>query len=400
MSAPLEGIRVIDFTIQAFGPRTSEYLAEMGAEVIKIETPRGGDPLRGVDVLRGVPSYGFNSYFDQIQRGKKSMTLDLHFESARQAMYKLVEDADIFVTNLRLGGLERLGVDYDTLSHMNPRLIYALGTGWGLKGPGRNRGGFEVTGVAGSGMLTSFVERGVRPPVWPPALGDYIAATYLVYGVMLALYHRERSGRGQLVHTSLLGAFMKMAACCVDASLYANQDMYGMSHAQDGALYNIYETKDNRFIQIAVMHDDASWTQFCEAVGIEYLKDDPRFGAYEVRRENSDALVSILDELFLTKTQSEWIECLEQWQFPWAPVRLLTELASDPQVIENDYLVTIDYPGVGEAKVVGVNLDLSETPGTVREQAPELGQHTEEILLELGYTWDDIIAMKEEGAIL
>ena len=400
MSGPLEGIRVIDFTIQAFGPRTSEYLAEMGADVIKIESPRGGEPLRGVDVLRGVPSYGFNSYFDQIQRGKKSLTLDLHFESARQAMYKLVADADIFVTNLRMGGLERLGVDYETLSGLNPRLIYALGTGWGMKGPHRGRGGFEVTGAAGSGMLTSFVEQGVRPPLWPPALGDYIAATLLVYGIMLAMYHRERSGKGQLVHTSLLGAFMKMASCCVDASLYANQDMYGMAHTQEGGLYNMYETKDNRFIQIAVMHDDASWAQFCQAVGIEHLKDDPRFGPYEARRENSAELVSILDELFLSRTYSEWIECLEQWHFPWSPVQVYTELATDPQVVENDYLVTVEYPGVGEAKVVGVNIDLSETPGRVREQAPELGQHTEEILLDLGYTWEDIIAMKEEGAIL
>ncbi len=400
MSGPLEGIRVVDFTIQAFGPRVSEYLAEMGADVIKIESPKGGEPLRGVDVLRGVPTNGFNSYFDQIQRGKKSVTLDLHFESARQAMYKLVERADIFVTNLRMRGLERLGVDYETLSRMNPRLVYALGTGWGMKGPGRDRGGFEVTGAAGSGVLTNFAERGARPPLWPPALGDYIAATYLAYGVMLAMYHRERSGKGQLVHTSLLAAFMKVASCCVDASVYANQDMYGLSHGEDGGLYNIYETKDNRFIQIAVMHDDASWTEFCEAVGIEHLKDDPRFGPYEARRENSTALVSILDELFLTRTQSEWIEILDRYNFPWSPVRLYTELPSDPQVIANDYLVTVDYPGVGKAKVVGVNIDLSETPGMVREQAPELGQHTEEVLLDLGYDWDSIIAMKEEGAIL
>ena len=122
-------------------------------------------------MLRGVPTYGFNSYFDQIQRGKKSMTLDLHFERARQAMYKLVEGADVFVTNLRMRGLERLGVDYETLSRLNPRLVYALGTGWGMKGPGRDRGGFEVTGAAGSGVLTNFAERGARPPLWPPATG-------------------------------------------------------------------------------------------------------------------------------------------------------------------------------------------------------------------------------------
>ena len=402
MSGPLEGIRVIDLTVYAFGPRAAEYLAEMGAEVIKVESPQGGDPLRaetGKD-LRGIIVGPFNSYFEQIQRGKKSIAMDLHYEEARAAMYKLVESSDVFVSNLRMGGLERLGMDYETLSRINPRLIYAIGTGWGLKGPARDRGAFEATGFARSALVTNFVERGARPPLCPPAFGDYCAATMLAYGIMLALYNRERTGEGQMVHASLLGSFMKLISCCIDASLAEKQDMLGLAHERDNPLYSIYQTKDNRWLQIALVQDYRGWNEFCGAVGLEHIMDDPRFGTPEARVANRPELVCIMDELFLTRTLDEWVEILENYQFPWAPIRNFTELESDPQVLANDYLVTLDDTEIGEVKVVGVNVDLSKTPGRVGSKAPELGQHTEEILLELGYEWDDIIAMKETGSIL
>lgn len=400
MVMPLEDIKVLDLTQHAFGPRAAQYLAEMGAEVIKIESPQGGEPLRGVDVIKDVSYAGFNSYYEQVHRGKKSMAMDLHYEKAREVAHKLAADSDVFVTNLRERGLKRLGMDYETLSGINPRLIYALGTGWGMKGPFTNRGAFEVTGAAGSGLLTSFAEPGARPPLWPPALGDYMAATLLVYGIMVALHHRSKTGRGQMVHTSLLGSLMKMVSCSIDASLHAGKDMFAVPHERDGALYAIYQTKDQRWIQFAVLQDYESWAEFCRAGGIEHLTDDARFNTRDARRDNSAALISILDDLFLTKSQSEWIERFKDCQFPWSPVRQFTELASDPQVLENEYLVTLDHPEAGKVQVVGVNVDFSETPGRAEGIAPELGQHTEEILLNLGYDWEQIVAMKEEGAIL
>lgn len=400
MSMPLDGIKVLDLTVYAFGPRAGEYLAEMGAEVIKIESPQGGEPLRGEKNLRGIPVREFNAYFEQVQRGKKSVAIDLHHEKAREAAYKLVEQCDVFVTNLRVDSLRRLGMDYETLSAVNPRLVYAVGTGWGLKGPGRGRGAFESTGFAMSGLVTSFLDPSLRPPLCPPAFGDYAAATMLAYGIMLALFHRERTGEGQMVHTSLLGSFLKLISCCVDCSLVAGENMFGQAHEEENPFYSMYRTKDNRWIQMAVVQDYRDWPVLCEALEIEHLRDDPRYSTVEARRENSGALIAALDEVFLTKTYREWIERLEQYQFPWAPIRNFTELASDPQVVANDYIVAIDDPEVGEVKVVGVNLDLNKTPGAVREKAPELGQHTEEVLLDLGYTWDDIILMKEQGAAL
>jgi len=400
MSMPLEGVRVLDLTVYAFGPRTSEYLAEMGAEVIKIENTETGEPIRWIDSMREVPVGKFKAYFEQTHRGKKSMAMDLHHEAAREAVYKLAEKSDVFVTNLRVGGLRRLGMDYDTLSKINPRLVYAIGTGWGLKGPARDRGAFEATGFAASALVTSLAEPGSRPPLCPPAFGDYTAATLLAYGIMLALFHRERTGEGQMVHASLLGTSMKVISCCIDTCLVAGRDMFGQAHELDGAFYSMYQTKDGRWIQLSVVQDYRSWTEFCQAVGLQGMGDDPRFNSPEARRENNAALIAILDEIFLGKTQSEWIDVLDKYNFPWAPVRHFTELANDPQVLENEYLVTIEDPEAGKVQVVGPALDLSKTPGKVGDKAPELGQHTEEILLELGYAWEEIMAMKEKGAIL
>ncbi|MBE0415212.1 MAG: CoA transferase [Dehalococcoidia bacterium] len=400
MSMPLEGIRVLDLTQFAFGPRTAAYLAEMGAQVIKIENNLSGEPIRWIDSLRQIPIGKFNAYFEQNHRGKKSMAINLRHEKGREVAYKLIENADIFVTNLRMGGLERLGLDYDTLSRINPRLIYALGTGWGLRGPARDRGAFEVTGLASSGLLSGLVEPDAPPPLCPPAMGDYAAATFLAYGIMLALFHRERTGEGQMVHVSLLGSAMTIASCGIDMSLAAGKDMLGASHDSELPLYNLFQTKDKRWIQLAMFQTDPVWPEFCQALDIEHLKDDPRFNSREAIIENKVALNSILNEVFLTKTLSEWTECLDRYDFIWSPVKRYTELTSDPQVLENEYIVSLDDPEVGEIKVVGITVELSKTPGRIGSKAPELGQHTEEILLELGYTWDDIVTMKEQNAII
>ncbi len=400
MRMPLEGIRVLDLTQHAFGPRAAAYLAEMGAEVIKIENAEGGDPARGEDRMKGIPIGRYNAYFEQSNRGKRSIAIDLRNERARQVAHKLVESSDVFVTNLRVAGLERLGMDYATLSRVNPRLIYAIGTGWGLRGPARNRGAFEATGFAACGLASSLVERDYCPPQCPPAAGDYTASTFLAYGIMLALFHRERTGEGQMVHASLLGSLVTVASCCIDICLIAGQDMFGGLRESENAVYNCYQTRDKRWIQVALVQDERTWLEFCEAIDIEHLIDDPRFNTAEARRDNNAALISVFDEVFFTRDQSEWIERLERYDFPWAPVKYFTELASDPQLLENDYIVSLDDPEVGEVKVAGVTVELSKTPGKIASKAPELGQHTEEILLELGYNWDDIAAMKEEGATI
>lgn len=400
MKSPLEGIKILDLTQHAFGPRAVAFLAEMGADVTKIENAAGGDPTRGLENLRGVPVGAFNPYYEQNNRGKRSIALNLRSDRAREVAYRLVEGSDVFVTNMRMAALGRLGMEYETLSKVNPRLIYAIGTGWGLRGPARDRGAFEATGFTGSAFASSFAEPGSRPPLCPPAAGDYMGAVFLAYGIMLALFHRQRTGEGQMVHASLLGSFISLAACCVDVSLAAGEDVFLVPHEADGAFYSIYRTRDNRWVQLALVQDERSWGELCEAVEMEHLRDDPRFNSAEARRENNADLIAILDELFLTRDQSEWVACLQRYNFPWAPVRHFTELASDRQALENGYIVTVDDPQAGEVKVAGVAVELSKTPGKLGTKAPELGQHTEDVLVQLGYTWEDIAAMKEEGAIL
>ena len=397
---PLAGIKVLDMTQHAFGPRASASLAEMGAEVIKIENAAGGDPTRGLEDLRGVPVGSFNPYYEQNNRGKRSIALNLRADRAREVAHKLVEGSDVFVTNIRLAALERLGMDYETLSRINPGLIYTVGTGWGLRGPARDRGAFEAAGFTGSAFASSFAEPGSRPPLCPPAAGDYMGSMFLAYGTMLALFHRQRTGEGQMVHASLFGSFISLAACCVDVSLAAGEDIFLVPHEEDGAFYSVYKTRDGRWIQLALVRDERSWVELCEVMEMPHLMHDPRFESAEARTENNQALIAILDEAFLTRDQREWVSRLERYNFPWAPVRHFTELGDDRQALENGYIVTLDDPQAGEVKVAGVAVELSKTPGRLGAKAPELGQHTEDILLELGYSWEDIAMMKEEGAIL
>ncbi len=258
----------------------------------------------------------------------------------------------------------------------------------------------RLLGFATCGLASSLVERDYCPPQCPPAAGDYTASTFLAYGIMLALFHRERTDEGQMVHASLLGSLITVASCCIDICLVSGQDIFGWLHESENAIYNCYQTRDKRWIQVALVQDEPTWLEFCQAMGIEHLIDDPRFNTAEARRDNNTALISVFDEVFLTRDQRGWIERLDRYDFPWAPVKNFTELASDPQLIANDYIMSLDDPAVGEVKVAGVTVELSKTPGKIASKAPELGQHTEEILLEMGYTWDDIAGMKEEGAII
>lgn len=400
MSLPLEGIKVLELTQWAYGPRAAAFLAEMGAEVIKMENPTGGEPTRGSQTIRGVPVQDYDCYYQQNHRGKRSLAIDLRHEKGREAAHRLVKESDVFLTNLRMGPLERLRLDYNTLSGLNPRLVYALGTGWGLRGPHRERGAFEATGFARSGLAATFTEPSIPPALCPPATGDYTAAVFLAFGVMVALFHRQRTGEGQLVHNSLLGSCVTLASLAIDVSLASGQDALGTPYeSSTSALYNIYRTKDGRWIQLANNRLDDYWPQFCEAVGIEHLKDDPRFTANEERAANGAALFAILREAFLTRPQKEWEERLDRYDLIWSPIRYPTELATDEQLLENGYITYAEHPTHGKIKVTGLAVELSKTPGKLGTWAPTLGQHTEEILLEAGYTWDDVAAMKEQKVI-
>lgn len=399
MAMPLEGIKVVECTGFLMGPRAGAHLADMGAEVIKIEHPQGGDPTRAGRGGMLPPPTGLIYAFELENRGKKSITLELSKEQGRKIAYQLIERADVFLSNYQLGVLQRLGLDYETLSRINPRLIYALGTGWGLKGPHKDRPAFDYAVWARSGLMDAMGEPASPPVVCRPGFGDHITAVLLDYAILLALFHRERTGEGQMVHVSLLSGLVDAAALSLQAHLSTGKKVSRVSRLDNGnPLWNFYETQDHQWIQFAMAQSDRHWHDFCLALGIENLEHDPRFDSHEARYKNCRELVVILDPILASRPRREWEERLEGKNVIWAFVTPYSEVAEDPQLWENGHLVEIDHPQVGRTRIVGVPIQLSKSPGKPGT-APELGQHTEEILLELGYTWGDILRLKDEEII-
>lgn len=401
MALVLEGIRVIDWTGFLMGPRAATHLADMGAEVIKIETPEVGEPTRGA--RGGVlpkPKGNFVYTWHLENRGKKSITIDLKKPRGQEIAQKLVKTADVFLSNFQYQALRRFKLDYETLSQINPRLIYAFGSGWGMRGPDKDRPAFDYAVFARSGMMDAFGEPGTPPVMCRPGLGDHITAVTLAYAVMLALYHRERTGEGQMVHASLLGCLVDAGALSLQAQISTDEPV-GRNARNDAKnpLWNFYETKDHGFIQFSMSHSDHYWPEFCQVLGIEKCEKDPRFNSHENREIHCQELIPIIDKALGSRSKEEWIKRLTGTDIVWACVTTYTELAQDPQVWANDYIVKVKSENYGEQKMVGIPVNLSKTPGRVSPEAPELSQHTEEILLEMGYSWEDIGSLKDEKVI-
>ncbi|MFQ5826303.1 MAG: CaiB/BaiF CoA transferase family protein [Dehalococcoidia bacterium] len=400
MAMPLEGIRVVDWTGFLMGPRAGAHLADMGAEVIKIEHPAGGEPTRNVrgGVLPTPTGYVYTFHLEN--RGKKSMTLDLSQPRGQEVVHKLIETADVFLSNFQYQALKRFHMDYDTLSGINPRLIYALGSGWGMRGADKDRPAFDYAVFARSGLMDSFGEPGTPPVMCRPGLGDHITAVTLAYAISLALYNRERTGEGQMVHASLFGCLIDAGALTLQAHLATGFPMGRNSRREaQNPLWNFYEVKDHEWVQFSMSHSDHYWPEFCRVLGIEECEKDPRFIDHDARDEHHLELIAIIDRALGSRAKEEWVERLTGTDIVWAFVTSYSDLAKDPQVWANDYITEVDDPSIGRINMVGIPIEMSKTPGKVRAGAPELGQHTEEVLLELGYTWDDIIGLKDAGII-
>ncbi|MBI4334603.1 MAG: CoA transferase [Chloroflexi bacterium] len=401
MKQCLEGIKVLELAAFAFGPRVATHLGDMGADVIKLEHPGGGDPSRALTSLRGLPVGKFNYYFEMSNHNKKSVAIDLTHPEGREIGYKLVSQADVLVTNFQVTALQKLGMDYETISKMNKKIVYALGTGWGLKGPDKDLQAFDFVVAARSGLLTAFAQPGTPPVAFVPAFGDHITALALAYGIMLALFHRERTGEGQMVHMSLLGGLNEANALSVSGAIATGEDIPRTSRKQVvNALWNQYECKDGNWIQLAMGQTDRFWHDFCPAMGLEQIEKDPRFDSHASRTKNNEALIALLDKTFSTRTRDEWIALFRDRNIIWGPVKTILEATQDPQLWENSNLVHYDHPAEGRIKMVGPPVQLSKTPGSIRMPGPVIGQHTEEVLLSLGYSWDDIGRLKKAKTVI
>ncbi len=402
----LEGIKVLDLTIWQQGPMASAVLADFGADVIKVEGPNAIDPGRSL-VMYALRPDAPNAYFETHNRNKRSIVVDLQQEKGREVLRRLVRGVDILVQNFRPGVAQRLGLDYDSLRPLNPRLIYASASGFGLRGPEAHLPALDPLVQARGGIMSITGEPDGPPCRTINGLADQVGAFLLALGVMVALYHRERTGQGQMVDGSLLQAALAVQAWNINTFLltgtYGGQPIPRISRRLTSPLWNHYRCKDGRWIQLAMAQLGRYWPVFRrvmqeatgvllepEVLDIQWL----RFHASELLQ-----LIQKLDELFLQRPAQEWVELFRQHDLLCEMVQDYADLPRDPQVIANDMIVEVDHPQYGRIKMVNTGVNLSLTPPSIRRPAPELGQHTEEVLLEFGFTWEEIETLRREGVI-
>jgi crotonobetainyl-CoA:carnitine CoA-transferase CaiB-like acyl-CoA transferase len=403
VAAALEGIRVVDLTVWFQGPVAAQHLADFGAEVIKVERPQGGDQGRGVRSIKALPVGDWNQYFLVINRNKKSMALDLKKPAGREIMYRLVEKSDVFLSNMGVELLESWELGYDKLSAINPRLVYATNTGYGRFGQ-VSKPSFDMTVQALTGLMARLGEPGQPPIYLGMGSGDAYGGLMSALGIMLALYHRNRTGTGQMLDASLYGAQLFLTAPSLQAYLATGSETYAKQQSRKAAknpLWNVYPAKD-KWVFLCLPNTDANWSRLCQSFDDARLAREPRFDSVEKRRRNGKALVTRLDQIIKRRSGAEWMERWAALDIVASPISTLADLAADPQAWANDYFVETYCEEVQrQVNVRGLPIGLSRTPGVVRSLGPELGQHTELILTEtLGYSWDQVGEFKEQGVIL
>ncbi|MFZ7112400.1 MAG: CaiB/BaiF CoA transferase family protein [Desulfatiglandales bacterium] len=394
---PLKGVRVVEITMFQQGPVAGMRLGDLGADVIKVETP-AGDPGRGFMKIIGAMAglTGRNYYFEHCNRNKRSIVLDLKTEKGMEIFLKLIDSADVFVNNMSIGAPARMGIGPDVLLERNPRLIYAHASGWGRKGPDADKLSFDYTGIARCGLMLSCGERGTAPAQVLPGIGDEAGALMCAWGVTAALYAREKTGKGQVVDTSLMSGILSMLGFIMAAPAMLGQQFPRELRVKAGnPLYNHYQCKDGKWLVIAHLDPDRYWPKLCKAFGIAELKDDPRFNSIEARGKNAEDLVAALDRVFSTRTREEWMKILSDEGCIFTPIQSPTEVSLDPQAWANNYFIEYEHPQYGTTKATGFPWDFSATPPSCQRPAPGLGEHTGEILGELGYSSEQISAYEQ-----
>ncbi len=393
MPTPLDGIRVVDFTRYQNGPHATAMLADMGADVLKVEMPGNGDPGRSL----GVGPDGFCSYFEALNRGKRSMTLDLRAEGAIEIVHKLIADADVLTENFRPGYLDSIGLGYDNLRQVNPKLIYATNSGFGPQGDWARRGSFDVVAQGMSGAMISIGGGpGERPQTAPWGLADQTGSIMFAYGIMTALFARERFGVGQKIDVSQLGAMLTLQALSVQMYLHSGVQQNIRPGKGFSATFSWYQCADDEWLTMGLL-DPKSWPGLCEALERLDLLNDERTADPFARRDNEEWLREQLEQTFRRRTREDWLARLVANRIPCGPVYDYAQVADDQQFWLNGYLQEAEHPHFEHHRVVGIPVSFSETPTEVQKSAPELGQDTELALLDLGYDWAEIERLHDQG---
>jgi crotonobetainyl-CoA:carnitine CoA-transferase CaiB-like acyl-CoA transferase len=397
-----EGVRVVEVASWVFMPAAGAIFADWGADVIKVEDPETSDPMRGLSNAMSSSS-GFDPNISLVNRGKRSMGINIGSPEGRELLYELIRTADVFMTSYRSSARKHLGIEVSDIRAVNPNIVYARGTGQGSLGPDAHKGGYDLASTwARSGIAHRLTSPGGPPPPMPASIGDLTSAVSLAGAIAAALFRRERTGIAPTVEVSLYGMGMWIMSQSITAAHLGMSSGMGNREESHNPLVNCYETKDGRWIYFVLMQADRFWADLCRRLDRPDLIDDPRFSKADQRGQNSLACVHVLDEIFGSRTLEEWSAALDSFDGVWCPVRSTLEVTQDPQVYANGY-----FPEVEIATQDGSSPRLVASPmqfddrqlGTLRP-APDHGADTESILLELGHSWEDIIRLKDGKAIL
>ncbi|MCH8849613.1 MAG: CoA transferase [Chloroflexi bacterium] len=403
MEPLLEDIKVVELAEWGFVPSAAAVLADWGAEVIKVEHPKRADPMRGLMLGGLIASTGdYNYMVEQMNRGKRSVGLDLAHEGALAIFLKLVEQADVLITSFLEPARKRLKVTYDDVKPLNPRLIYARGHGQGQRGPDADAPGFDVISYwSRSGIAHMLTPQNGTLVMQRAAFGDVMAGMSLAGGIAAALFRRGVTGEGGLVDVSLLGTAMWNLAPDVISSFVLDKDdprdSGGGAPTTPNPLVGTYVTSDKRFISLTMLQSDPYWPGFCRALEREELIEDPKYATFDARSENRAELTKLIKDEFGAHTKDEWAERLTRHECIWSTVQTPLEAAHDRQTEANGYLV--QHPTHERGRVVASPVQYKNGMLELKRGAPEAGQHTEEVLLELGLDWDEIGKLKSEDAI-
>lgn len=391
------GVRIVELAQYVFVPGATVMMADHGAEVIKIEPPVTGDPYRTLKIGDGREVGATNLAMEQNNRMKKSMALDLKSPEGREALLKLVETADVFVTSLRPKAIRALKLDVDDLRARNPRIIYARGNGLGFRGDEADKPGFDASSFwARGGVCHAMTPPGRQPPSARPSFGDHSGSMALAYGIAGALFKRAMTGEPSVVETSLLATAVWMLSGDVTYSQAKGYTVHG-AHATRTPLKYTYRTRDDRMIHLMLLNPQPYWGPLCETLGLPEIIDDPRFVDNPARMANADALIDILQERFGSRDWAEWKPLFDQLDAPWELIKSVLEIADDPQVKANEMVFPLTVGDDTIRVVAGPTGFDGKAPPANPIRSPALGEHSEALLSEIGYSAEAIADLRARG---